>query len=174
MPTITGEPEVLGTDAPPSRVLPALGVLIVLALVASGVVWVEGERRGAAERGAIDACARAATTAVDSAERRLGAMASYVRPAFGTAPAEVDAGLMRLVAGQAPIASPAVDAALTTCREVDVWRFNSDHREARSAWIAFLVAEQRRLRAIAENGGSYFTGFEAVSARRQEAEQLWP
>lgn len=174
MPTHHGEPEILGVDARPSRVLPALGVLTVIALVVSAVVWVEGERRGADERRAIDACAANATEAVDSAERRLGAMASYVRPAFGTAPAEVDAGLMRLVAGQAPMASPAVDDALATCRDVEVWRFNASHREARAAWITYLVAEQRRLRAIAADGGSYFTGFEGVSARREEAEALWP
>ena len=90
------------------------------------------------------------------------------------APAEVDAGLMRLVAGQVPEASPAVDAALAECRAVDVWRFNGDHRAARDAWIAYVAAEQRRLRAIADDGGSYFTGFEPVGAQRDEAESLWP
>lgn len=174
MPTHTDEPEILGADVRPSRVLPVIGVLTAVALVVSGVVWVEGQRRGAEERRAIDHCARSATTAVERAERRLGAMASYVRPAFGTAPAEVDAGLMRLVAGQAPIASPAVDEALATCRDVDVWRFNSDHREARSAWIAFLVAERQRLTAVAADGGNYFTGFEKVSALREEATALSP
>lgn len=174
MTTEIGEPEVLEADAPASRSLRVLGLVVVAALLAGLALWAEGVRRGEGERRAIDACAAGATEAVDRAERRLASMASYVRPAFGTAPAEVDAGLMRLVAGQVPEASPAVDAALAECRAVDVWRFNGDHRAARDAWIAYVAAEQRRLRAIADDGSSYFTGFEPVGARREEAESLWP
>lgn len=174
MTTETGEPEVLEADVPASRSLRVVGVLVVVTVVVGLALWAEGVRRSEGERRAIDACARAATDAVDQAERWLAAMASYVRPAFGTAPAEVDAGLLRLVADRAPAGAPAVDRALADCRAIDVWRFNADHRQAQDAWIAFAAAEQRRLRAIADDGGSYFTGFEAVSGRRQEAESLWP
>lgn len=172
--TEIGEPEVLEADARASRSLRVLGVLVLVAVVVGIALWAEGVRRGEGERRAIDACAHAATDAVDGAERRIASMANYVRPAFGTAPAEVDAGLMRMVADQAPPGAAAVDRALAECRAIDVWRFNADHQQARDAWIAFAAAEQRRLRAIADDGGSYFTGFEAVSGRRAEAEALWP
>ncbi|GAA1478012.1 hypothetical protein GCM10009623_24580 [Nocardioides aestuarii] len=174
MTTETGEPEVLESDAPAGRSLRILGVLLLAAVVVGAALWAEGTRRAGSERRAIDACAAGATESVARAERRLASMASYVRPAFGTAPAEVEAGLMRLVSGQVPEASGAVDQALADCRAIDVWRFNTSHREARDAWIAFAAAEQRRLRAIAAEGSRYFTGFEAVSGRREEAEALWP
>lgn len=174
MTTESAEPEVLEADAPTSRSLRVVGVLVVAAIVVGAAFWAEGVRRGGGERRAIDACAAQATEAVERAERRLSSMASYVRPAFGSAPAEVDAGLMRLVAGQVPEAQPAVEEALAECRAIEVWRFNADHREARDAWVAYVAAEQRRLQAIADDGGSYFTGFEAVSGRREEAEALWP
>lgn len=170
----TSEAEVLEADAQPSRSLRAVGAVVVVAIAVGVALWAEGVRRADGERRAIDACAASATDAVDRAERRLAAMASYVRPAFGNAPAEVDAGLLRLVADQAPVGAPAVDRALAECRAIDVWRFNADHREAREAWVAYAAAEQRRLQAITDDGAGYFTGFEAVSGRRDEAEELWP
>lgn len=172
--TTTPDPDVLEVDGAPRRTTRVLGIVVALVLVAGLAAWAEGVRRTPGERRAIDECATGAVDAVERAERRLGAMSSYVRPAFGNAPAEVDAGLLRLVAGQVPEAAPAVDQALAGCRDVDLWRFNTRHHEARDAWVAYLVAEQRRLRSIGRDGASYFSGFGVVSARRQEAEALWP
>jgi hypothetical protein len=167
------EPDVLEGGAIPRRTGRALGLLLALVLVAGLAAWAEGARRSPDERAAIDECATLAKNAVGRAESWLGAMASYVGPVRGTTTAEIDAGLMRMIAEQAPDARAPVDAALRTCRAVEVWPLNAEHRDARDAHVDLLAAEQRRLRAIEDDGRRYYTGFEEVDDLLTEAAALW-
>lgn len=167
------DPDILEGAAIPRRTGRALGLLLALVLVVGVAAWAEGARRSPAERAAIDTCSTLATDAVERAEARLGAMASYVGPVRGTTTAEVDDGLMRMIADQAPDARAPVDAALRTCRGVDVWPLNAGHRDARDAHVALLAVEQRRLREIEDDGRRYYTGFAEVDALLAEAADLW-
>ncbi len=164
--------DVLDAGAPPSRWWRILGALAVVTLVLGLAAVAEGARRAPAERRAIDRCAEAATSAVDRAERRLALMVTYVTPALGASTPDVDAGLRRLVAAEAPAARAPVDQALGTCRGIDVWWLNAEHRGALVAYDALLVAQQERLRGVARGGG-FYDDYAEVRALRAEAEQLW-
>ena len=65
-----------------------------------------------------------------------------------------------------------VEEALAGCRSVEVWPFNRSHDEVRDAYVAYLLAERRRLHAIVDDGSAYDQGYAEVQRLADTAEAL--
>jgi hypothetical protein len=168
------DPDVIEVDGVPRRTTRLVAAVAAVVLVAGLVAWAEGVRRAPDEAAALTSCADDALVAVERAELRLATMANYVGPSIGSVSDEVDTRLRGMIAAQAPAAREPVDDALAACRAVEVWPLNSEHREARDAFVAFVAAEQQRLRALEREGRGYYTGYDRVRSLRDEAEALLP
>jgi hypothetical protein len=130
--------------------------LLVLGLVAVGV---EDRRAHAAETTRVDHCAAVTLAARSAADQRVGAMASYVRPAFdGSYTERVRHGLARFVGRVARRSSPLLDTARTACTRVDVRPWHGDLEGRRRACLAALDGERRWLADVARDGATAFRG----------------
>jgi hypothetical protein len=128
--------------------------LLVLGLVAAGV---EDRQAHAAESSHVDRCAAGVLAARSAADQRVGAMASYVRPAFdGSYTERVRRGLARFVGRVARRSAPALDAARTTCARVDVRPWHGDLGGRLDSCLTALDAEQHWLADVARDGATAF------------------
>ena len=127
---------------------------LVLALVAVGL---EDRRAHAVESDRAAACAAATVAARAFADRRVSAMASYVRPALnGSYTPAVRAGLSRLVGRAARESAPALDAARTTCARIDVRPWHGALQGRVDACLDTLDARLRWLEDVARDGDVAF------------------
>lgn len=145
----------------------------MLVLVTAGI-WAEGRQRAPVERSALTACATLADHVTSRAERQVAATASYVAPALGSAEPALRASMVGLVSRAARQVVGPVEEALAECRSVDVWPFNRSHDEARDAYVAYLVAERDRLRAIGRDGSAFDRGYAEVRRLADEAAGIEP
>lgn len=163
------EAEILEGGRPSGR--PGRGAAIVVALLAvvGLVLWAGDGLRAPEERRALSRCAGEAGHAVERAEERLAAMASYIAPGLGTVSSSRDASLLAMIEEQAAGLDGPVEAALRTCRDVELWPVSGTRREARAAYVALLKAERDRLRRISHDGSAFFTGYDEVKVLAEEA-----
>ena len=86
----------------------------VLLVAGAGVAWIDQGIRSAEDEALAD-CAERAEAAAIRADQVMGSMAEYIRPALAVTPS-----LWSLMEEAAADAQQPVEAALATCREVDV------------------------------------------------------
>lgn len=143
-------------------------LVVLIALVALGV----GVARAPGERQALNRCAERASASVEKAERRMASLTSYLAGSLVGAPPLLSARLIGLISQEASGQRQPVEAALRTCRDIEVWPLNGSNRDVRAAYIAFLEAESDRLEAITADGSKFFTGYDEVRTRALAAEAL--
>ena len=139
------------------RVVAVAVAVVVLALALTLVVL--DQRRLDAEQAAVQRCSGDAVHALDLADSRLSAMATYVAPAQAPDPEEDAAdqsdlvgGLMGQAAGEA---RPGVAAAEETCAAVDVRPWHPGTASRRDNLVAYLDARLDQLDQITATGDGY-------------------
>jgi hypothetical protein len=142
-----------------------LVVLTVLVALAAGALWWADRQRRAHEFDQLLGCATTAEAARSAAETRIDAMAGYVRPSL-TVYAAADRGLYRIIADEAAVAVPDFDAAVRGCERVRVLSIHSSLGHARTAYLAYLRAEDRHLSAVVADGSHAFDDVDEVLAAR--------
>ncbi len=162
------EPEVLEYGRARRR-WPLLAVALLL--LAGLAAWLEGARRAGEEVARLAECRDQGLEAVEQAERRLAATATYIAPSLSRARLGLEQSLLRVLGAEAERQSGPVQSALTTCRGVEVWPVNRSRREARSAYVDLLEAEQARLEGIVVDGGAFYSGYDEVQRLRERAEE---
>lgn len=142
----------------------------MLALVAA-TGWQLDLHRRDSEYAELLACVESGSAAVADADTRVRAMVAYVRPSFRSGPTtDVERAMYAMVADQASAAEPALRRATARCRSVEVLPFHGRIAAARSAYVQWLLAESRRLRATAGDGAVAFrAGDPRVPAARLAA-----
>lgn len=139
--------------APSRRAWLVVGLLL-LGLVGVGL---EDRRAHAAEAARIDACLETAQAARDLADRRVSAMATYVRPALsGAYTYQVREGLAALVARSARRAAPALDDARGACARIDVRPWHGDLQDRLDGCLATLDARLAWFSRVAGDGAVAF------------------
>jgi hypothetical protein len=160
-------------ESRPRRQLGARGrrivvLVVVFAVVAAAALWYADTRRRADEFQALLGCATTAEGARAAAERRIDAMAGYVRPSL-TVFSAADRDLYRIIADQAAVAVPDVDAALRSCQHVRVLSLHSALDRARTAYLSYLRNEDEHLAAVVGDGSHAFDDVDAIRAARSAA-----
>ena len=150
------------------RTLAAAG--LALALAATLVVLDQGRLH--AEQAAVGTCSTEAVDAIDLADSRLSAMATYVAPAQVPDPEEDAADQTDLVGGlmgrAAAEARPGLASAATTCEAVDVRPWHPGTAARRANLVAYLDARVAQLDRITETGQGYDrppAGLDALAKR---------
>lgn len=128
-----------------------VAVVVAAVLLVGVAVWYADTRRRDHEFALLLGCATSAENARVAAERRVAAMASYVRPSLAVF-SEPDRQLYPLIAHEAVAAQPDLQAAVRRCDDVQVWRLHSDLTAARASYLVYLGTETSRLGAIAADG----------------------
>ena len=146
--------EVLPQPTRTSRRTWALVAVLVAVLLAVGL---DDRRVHAAESARVEGCAAATVAARAFADRRVSAMATYVRPAYaGRQTTRTRAALARLVGGAARDSSGPLTAARATCGRLDVRPWHGDLRSRVEACLVTLDARLRWLDEVARDGGEAF------------------
>lgn len=148
--------EVVGSGEPlwsPPRW--AWAVLTLVVLVA-GLAWYGDHRWRVQEQQALSACQQRLEGASALADVRMGAMASYLRPALATTQGVQQLHLADLMAGPARRVLGEVELADQVCQDVSVrpWHFSLvAQRDAATAYSGALVT---LVLAVAAQGRAYF------------------
>lgn len=130
-----------------------VGALVVLL----AVLAVDDRRAHAAEATQVERCASTVTDARVLADRRVSAMASYVRPAFsGRQPPATKTGLAQLVAGAAARAVPTLESARASCADVGVRPWHGDLGGHLDACLAAVDARLAWLHDVTRDGANAF------------------
>ena len=116
-----------------------LGTALALSLV--------DQRLRAGEDRALAACEERAYAAAVRADSVLRSMAEYIRPSIAER-----SGLWVLMSEAAERARPSVDAALASCRDVEVRGVHRTHVRERAAYVDYLRARSEQLGSIAADG----------------------
>jgi hypothetical protein len=174
---VTGPPSETTTEVldlgPRQRRRPTWSVAVLLvAVLAASLVWLEGARRAPAERAALGECTARAEQVVRDAEERLARMATFVSPRLGSPSSALQATLLGLVAREAEGALPSIEQALRRCQDLDVWPLARERGGVRAAYAAWLRAEQQRLRRVAADGAQFYATYAEVAALGREAARL--
>jgi hypothetical protein len=131
------------------------GVLVVAVLV-GGIAWYVDHRVRVREGAQVARCERLLADASSMADLRMGAMASYIRPALSSVRGGQQLHLADLMARPARRVLPDVQRADRVCRAVSVepWHFSlASRRNASAAYSGALVT---LLQAVAAQGRAYF------------------
>lgn len=134
-----------------------------LLLVGLVLAWADQRVRTREDR-ALAACGETAYAAAVRADQVLGSMAEYIRPSLAER-----SGLWDLMSGAAERARPTIDAALATCRDVDVLGLHRAHVRERAAYVDYLTARAARLEAIVADGRASGEADPALALLREAA-----
>jgi LacI family transcriptional regulator len=128
---------------------------IVLVLLASAGWWLErGDRQRQFDR--LMACVSAGEAASAEATARVSIMSNYIRPALRAGqPAQLEAGLYRLVAQAAGTAVPELERAAAGCAGGAERAWQVSLKDARAAYRDRLDAQVAVLRATARDGAQF-------------------
>ena len=160
---VAAEPRRLG---PRGRRLLAVSVAAVVVIGAAG--WYAAGRRRDHEFDQLLGCASKAEAARVAAERRVAAMASYVRPSLAVFEAP-DRQLYPLIAHEAAVGRPDVDTAARGCADVHVLAIHGELSRARSDYLRYLSAESARLADIEADGSHAYDDTDGLQALRTSA-----
>lgn len=170
---MTTESEVLGPEvlesAPPRRPSRRLAVLLVVVLLAAGVTWYVDHRSRTSEGAAVASCEQRLRNASATADIKLGAVASMLRPALATTEGVQDLHLADLMASPARQVLPRVQRAHRVCQAVTVrpWHFSLvARRDAATAYSGALVT---MLQTVAAQGRKYFRDESTLQRLRSAA-----
>ena len=130
-----------------------VGALVVLL----AVLGIDDRRVHAAEEEQVQRCVATVADARVLADRRVSAMASYVRPALSRRQLpETRVGLAGLVAGAARKAVPTLESARSTCAAVGVRPWHGDLNQYLDACLAVLDSRLDWLDEVARDGATAF------------------
>lgn len=166
-------------DAPdPARRTPwrarprAVAAAVVVLALAATLVVLDLDRLHA-EQAAVETCSTEAVDAIDLADSRLSAMATYVAPAQVPDPEEDAADQTDLVGGlmgrAATEARPGLASAATTCEAVDVRPWHPGTAARRANLVAYLDARVGQLDRISETGQGYDQPGDQLEVLRKRA-----
>jgi hypothetical protein len=162
-------PEVLGRDGrvwtPPRWARWVLAVVVVV----GGVAWYGDHRARAHEEHALASCQRRLDDASALSDRRLNAMADYLRPALGVVGGHRRATLSALMESPARIALADVERADRDCRAVRIARWHPTLAARQRAVVAYSGALVDHVRSVADDGASYFRPDAALARLRTAA-----
>jgi len=131
-----------------------VGLLVVLVVAAAAVVDRQVEQGEAA---AVARCAERTHEAVALAQRRVTAMAGYVRPVLDNgAPARLRDQLYRMVSRQATGRDSGLRRVSAACAAVDVLPIHGELLRHRAACLGVLDRTAEHLRAVAHDGHQAF------------------
>ena len=134
----------------PLRSWLVVGGLVVVALA----LGVEDRRAHAAEAVRVQECASAVGQARALADRRVGSMAGYVRPAFnGSYTTETRDGLAGLVGSAARRSRPPLAGARESCARIDVRLWHGTLRGRVDACLSTADVRLRWLDDVSRDGG---------------------
>lgn len=146
----------------------ALAVSLAAVVLIGAAGWYADGRRRDHEFDQLVGCASKAEAARVAAERRVAAMASYVRPSLAVFDAP-DRQLYPLIAHEAAVGRPDVESAARGCADVHVLAIHEELSRARSDYLRYLRAESGRLADIEANGSHAFDDTDALQALRTSA-----
>jgi hypothetical protein len=163
-------PDIVAAD--PRRLGPrgrrALAVAVAAVVLIGAAGWYADGRRRDHEFDQLVGCASKAEAARAAAERRITAMASYVRPSLAVFEAP-DRQLYPLIAHEAAVGRPDVESAARGCTNVHVLAIHGQLSRARSDYLRYLSAESGRLADIEADGSHGFDDTDALQALRTSA-----
>jgi hypothetical protein len=164
------EPEpVLEPTGPPWQPPRWLGWALAVVLLVGGVTLYADHVARQHESIALARCEHRLHDASAMSELRMGAMASYLRPALGVTHGNRQLELADLMAEPARRVLPGVQRADRSCRAVSVrpWHFSLVAR--RNAVTAYSGALTTLVQAVAARGRTYFHGGAALPRLRAAA-----
>lgn len=147
------------------------GVFAGVLVTALACFWVVSERRADKERAEVARCSSAVVRAVDSAEKRLAALASYIAPAVDSSSYRTFEGLYATLSAEAERNLPRVRTALQSCHRVEVWWLHRSVLRGRDAAVALGDAELGRLEAVQADGTTFHDGYDVIARLRDEAQR---
>jgi hypothetical protein len=145
-----------------------LAAVVAAVVVIGAAGWYADGRRRDQEFDQLAGCASQAEAARAAAERRVAAMASYVRPSLAVFEAP-DRQLYPLIAHEAAVGRPDVESAARSCADVRVLAVHGALRRARSDYVLYLSAETERLADIEADGSHAYDDTEGLRVLRTSA-----
>lgn len=145
-----------------------LAIALAAVVLIGTAGWYADGRRRDQEFDRLVGCAATAEAARVAAERRVAAMASYVRPSLAVFEAP-DRQLYPLIAHEAAVGRPDVESAARGCSDVSVLPIHGELSRARSDYVRYLSAESERLVGIEADGSRAFDDTDALQALRTSA-----